>query len=297
MAGRQEPCDLTGRTFLLGVGAQKTGTSWLYRYLAEHPEAFMPMIKELHVFDAHFRPDWFGRYDRSFPRRLVQALDRQRARGQAQLTGRALQLLDRALIGEDIRRYPDLFRALPGPARLTGDITPSYAVLDAGHFRQIRQLLTDAGLKPRVVFLMRDPVERVWSATRMWGRKHGIDDAEQLRAAALAQLDRPEELARSRYDHTVAALEAAFPAEELFFGFYETLFCDPSVRALCAHLGIRYLPGDYGRTINASPRPAELLPAQAQLIRRALAPVYEFCETRFGHDLPATWRTRSARAA
>jgi hypothetical protein len=35
----------------LCVGAQKTGTSWLYQQLAEHPDFWMPPLKELHYFN------------------------------------------------------------------------------------------------------------------------------------------------------------------------------------------------------------------------------------------------------
>ena len=42
---------LSDKTFLLGIGAQKAGTSWLYEYLARRDEIFMSPIKEMHVFD------------------------------------------------------------------------------------------------------------------------------------------------------------------------------------------------------------------------------------------------------
>ena len=35
----------------LCVGAQKAGTSWLYRQLEPHPDFWMPPVKELHYFD------------------------------------------------------------------------------------------------------------------------------------------------------------------------------------------------------------------------------------------------------
>jgi hypothetical protein len=35
----------------LCVGAQKAGTSWLYRELEPHPDFWMPPVKELHYLD------------------------------------------------------------------------------------------------------------------------------------------------------------------------------------------------------------------------------------------------------
>ena len=38
---------------MYGIGATKAGTSWLYRYLAAHPDGYLRSIKELHFFDSH----------------------------------------------------------------------------------------------------------------------------------------------------------------------------------------------------------------------------------------------------
>ena len=38
----------------IGIGAQKSGTTWLYKNMLEHPEIFLPKIKEIHFFDWYF---------------------------------------------------------------------------------------------------------------------------------------------------------------------------------------------------------------------------------------------------
>jgi hypothetical protein len=48
----------------LCVGAQKAGTSWLYRQLEPHPDFWMPPVKELHYLDN------LNRARRFHPRRL-----------------------------------------------------------------------------------------------------------------------------------------------------------------------------------------------------------------------------------
>ena len=40
------------KTFLLGVGAQKAGTSWLHDQLNRRRDADFGFLKEYHVFDA-----------------------------------------------------------------------------------------------------------------------------------------------------------------------------------------------------------------------------------------------------
>lgn len=33
------------------IGAQKSGTTWLHRQLRNHPQIWLPPVKELHYFD------------------------------------------------------------------------------------------------------------------------------------------------------------------------------------------------------------------------------------------------------
>src|SRR5690606_37958151 len=70
-------------------------------------------------------------------------------------------------------RYFDYFKSIAGgdrSIRVVGDITPSYAGLPQEAFVLIRKHLLERHLQPWVIFLMRDPVERCWSAVRM-GRR------------------------------------------------------------------------------------------------------------------------------
>jgi Sulfotransferase family len=56
----------------LGIGAQKAGTTWIYRHLSRHPQISFPAGKEVHFWDQHrsngvnwwlglFADDWQGR--------------------------------------------------------------------------------------------------------------------------------------------------------------------------------------------------------------------------------------------
>ena len=50
-----------GAPDFLGIGAQKSGTTWLYENLKKHPQIFLPETKEIHFFDRHFYKsiDWY----------------------------------------------------------------------------------------------------------------------------------------------------------------------------------------------------------------------------------------------
>lgn len=140
--------------FILGVGAQKGGTSWLYNYIKKNPHANMGYRKEYHIWDAKFKPDYF----RSF------IANPKEDEGEGHKLRRKMQTIDGA--------YEEYFKSLiEKDIYITGDITPSYSGLDAEHYSIIKERIEAAGFSIRVIFLMRDPVARCWSAARMRFRK------------------------------------------------------------------------------------------------------------------------------
>jgi Sulfotransferase family len=130
----------------LCVGAQKGGTSWLYHQLNFHLDFWMPPIKELHYFDALSRV-----------KRPV--LPRCRDERDEQFLERIAELGARSYI--DLHGYSRLFE--PKAELLSGDITPGYSLLNDELIEQIVSYFPNL----KVIFLARDPVERVWSQLSM----------------------------------------------------------------------------------------------------------------------------------
>jgi hypothetical protein len=130
----------------LCVGAHKAGTTWLYQQLDSHPNFWMPPVKELHY--------------------LAQLSMVQRAAHPRCRDERDLRFLNRlkSLSAEatiDLENYGRLFESKA--SLLSGDISPNYSTLSNEVIRQV------VGYFPnlKVIFLARDPVERVWSHLSM----------------------------------------------------------------------------------------------------------------------------------
>jgi hypothetical protein len=52
----------------LGIGAERSGTTWLYNILKSHPEVYLcPFKKEINFFSYHYNKgiEWYGRYFRN----------------------------------------------------------------------------------------------------------------------------------------------------------------------------------------------------------------------------------------
>jgi len=280
---------MTQATLLFGIGAAKAGTTWLYRYLAAHPEVRLPAVKELHYFDTCET----GKFDRQVAR-----MQKEKARRTGRLpTGdarldkrlrREVRAYDRwlsVIADPSDAAYVDFLTHDAGAARLVGDITPAYATLTQATLTRM------AGLAPvtRFIFLMRDPLDRLWSNIRMAAARRSGSLAETA-AALLDKVvsgDDQTITARSDYATTLARIDAALDPKTLFLGFYETLFQPDTVARICAFLGLSNHPARVEARVHAG----ENLPmTEAQRARALawLAPQYDAVHQRFD-TLPQRW--------
>lgn len=270
-----------GKTFLLGVGCMKGGTSWLHDYLAASPQCEPGFRKEYHVFDGLDLPAeaWMRRRVLG---RARKALDAVESGGAGDATA-----LQQASFYADPELYFDYFAALArrdDRTRLVADITPAYAHLSVDRLTSIRTSFEERGIRPVAVFLMRDPVDRIWSQVRM-NRGRRPDEFPGSSADWVAKLHaQPGYEARTHYDHTLDALEQAFPRDQIFYAFYERLFDPEVLRSLSSALGIDYREPDLARRVNESPTDDPLPDDLVRTVARHYRPVYDAVAKRF--DLP-----------
>ena len=166
------------------------------------------------------------------------------------------------------------------------DVTPAYALLPVARLHQMAGIAADV----RFLYLLRDPVARLWSQARMIARR-AVGDVAEFPARAVAEmralLDRIAAGTREREDYAgiITRLRAAVAPERL-------MLTRPGLARLCAFLGIRVAPADFDkRVLEGAPLPlAEDLRARAQGLLR---PQYEFVARLFP-DLPESWRRNMA---
>lgn len=221
------------RTFLLGVGAQKAGTSWLYSLL-EQSEQFAPgFTKEYHIWDVRTVPVF-----RPLRRRLRDIRFGQRKHRRQDLRVWLMENLPTRYFS-----YFDRLLAADGKT-LTADITPAYSALDVATLRRIRAGIVARGMTFRCVFIMRDPVKRCLSAFNMHrnqgtgevmeGVRLGAERTEAFRDYVVSDDAR----LRTAYEQTLRALGEALPAEETMVLIYEELFRPETITRLEEFLGI-----------------------------------------------------------
>ncbi|WP_157937633.1 sulfotransferase [Oceaniglobus roseus] len=286
---------------LLAVGATKSGTSWLHETLAGHPECHLRSVKELHYFDALDLGRRAGQI-----REIRASCDQLAARIETapatKLPALAERLKDRhdwlAVLereGEDPAAYLGYLTAGAEGARVVGDVTPAYALLPEERLRAMAALTDDV----RFVYLMRDPVARLWSHVRMIAARRGPDGTVDPKRARniLNRTLRGEETEignRGDYRAALTRLRTAVAPEKLLVLFYEDIFGGGGMTRLCAFLGIAPVEGDTARRVHAGgalDMPGPLRDKAAAW----LAPQYDFVARTMGRSLPEAWLANMAR--
>ena len=252
-------------TFILCVGAQKTGTSWLHKQLNSLSTVNFGLLKEYHIWDALY----------------VVHCNRWIAKQTADEN--ALNVLRRLMQSVE-GVYESYFHSLISETvQYTGDFTPSYSILNGEQFLLIKGRLESIGFKVKVIFLMRDPVLRNWSALRFYNRsaiQSGQTKTEDIVEQFPNFYKTPGAIDRTNYQKTVLALREAFPEKDVFIGFYETLFEEKSRIQLSEFLEINLENVNTEEKVNSSKK-LTLPEKEYNACKEYYSELYEFCRIHF----------------
>jgi len=165
--------------------------------------------------------------------------------------------------------YRARFRSAPATCKV-GEITPAYAVLPAASIAAMRRAMPEV----RLFYILRNPIERAWSAALMTLRwalmfEHEASDAwfaDVFRSSA--------SVLRGDYEHCLRAWRDHFPEDQIQVLFLDDLAADPRgvLAGVCTHIGVdpaaagRMTPEKLGAPVNAGTR---------EPIRPSLRPVLE----------------------
>lgn len=290
------PVPLAQRQLVIGLGAMKSGTTWLSDYLGSHPEFFHSPIKEMNAFASLFPenpayPDYLYKPGEAYRlwrmERIVLSfgqrpprLDRTDAEVERFDRLRALAQLGRIASTDD---YLAFFEERIGAELHFGEISPSYAHLPPEAYACMARLAGDV----RFLFLMRDPTDRAASHLRHARRRVDKDlELDQL----LERVDPSSAIfIRSDYRYTLQTLRSLGLADRCRFLIYEDLFSQECVDSLCDWLGIAPHAAVLDKRLN--PGVGESLSEEQMAhLRQRLSPIYDDLR----HD-PATQGASSWR--
>jgi len=243
------------KIFLLGVGAQKSGTSWLYQQLDKLPYTDFGPLKEYHIFDALTVPECRVFFDRELKKAKKSIAN---AEGTTNLKNKTLWL--RMTFYSNIDRYYEFFSGMADridfPTKVTGDFTPTYAALESKVLSRMKKGLENLGFRVVVMFVMRDPVERNISMLRFNRRqlqertgeapnKSESEDLKKLYKKDQAQI-------RTNYAGTLSRIYSVFPEADIWCELYENMFNQDSMDRLAEIAGLESLTPNFDEMENVS---------------------------------------------
>ena len=281
--------------YFAGVGAAKSGTSWMADYLAGHPDVAMSPIKELHYFDARYCPAFCGHWDKEWAAVQEKLKARSLTDDSEALQEKLRCVTLRLEMIQQPQKYKQYFdEFVTGSHRAFGEITPSYSLLPASGFAAIKALYPDA----RFVFLMRDPVNRYLSQIKFIQRLRSVQGKPPLAGfdandKALGLLSHPEYASRGDYKRTLETLFEVVGEDKVCILFYEHLFTantqECELRQLCEFLNISFHPADISTRINAGDE-LHFNDDVKVAIRAHFASTYDFVAENYPNRAPESWR-------
>lgn len=210
----------------LGVGVQRSGTTWLWKNLGRHPEIWLPPMKEIHYFDRYYPscPGFFARLlskefdDRRWRRSLRNRFLRN-MRNPA--WNRFVWDLKYFLSRYDDRWYASLFKE--GQDKVKGEITPPYSALEPDTIEHVRDIMPEA----KIIFMIRNPITRAWSQIR-YNTRINNQTLDSLSLADVARMTNGKTFAlRGDSVRGINSWRRCFPKEQLFIGFFDDISRNP----------------------------------------------------------------------
>ena len=253
----------------------------------------MGFKKEYHVFDAlHLKTC------KVFMRQQIENLEKVLSEGKLLSTHK--NILRHIDFYRDTQNYYNFFDHLQqaNNIELVGDITPSYAGIPSFAYNEIKQNLEQRGFEIKVIFLMRDPIERIWSQVRMSRRnKLRQNPSHILKYGEIEELSSIYKLNNTSSDHSTIKpsknIEAVFSPNQIYYGFFEELFTTKTVKEICSFLEIDYQEPKIERSVNVSPKGnTKIDPKLISEIVEHYKNTYGYCIDRFGESfIKLIWRS------
>ena len=238
------------KTFILGVGAQKAGTTWLFKQIKNHPNFKKGVRKEMGVFgfDVKNLNNFKGKQEKI--EKFINSLRK------------------------NPEEYFEYFEKLAAPDEIShvGEMTPIYCDLEESKFKFIRDNLEKYNFEKKIIFLIRDPYKRVLSQFRFMLKRDFLKSMTRYKIKEnpnliVDNLQEKEIISflrksykqgkfrkRTQYEIIIPKLLNVFKKEEVFIDFFEDMFNDGFRDRFIKFSNLKDLVLEYETPTNQSPK-------------------------------------------
>lgn len=172
------------------IGAQKAGTTWLFRNLKNHPEVALRQ-KEFHFFDSYFE--------------------------------------------QPLSVYSNCFQVRG--KKVAGDITPSYCLIPEERVEFMHRIMPDV----KLIFMLRNPVDRAWSGLLMhFFKRKEMDEQALSEDKMLNYLKKEAVVKRGFYTKSMERFLNFYDKEQLLVLDFDRISSEPEevLREVFNYIGV-----------------------------------------------------------
>jgi hypothetical protein len=137
-------------------------------------------------------------------------------------------------LGRGIKSYSEYFPKQSGCK--AGEITPAYGVMDPWRVKLMARVVPDV----RLIYLLRNPIDRSWSHLALWGRHRGLAVEDLTHKQIVEGLTSEEFTRNATYSETYRIYSEIFGNEQIYVGFFEDLTTRPKelLAEIFSHIGV-----------------------------------------------------------
>ncbi len=147
--------------FFISGGVSKSGTTWLYKMLQQHPEVKMPIMKEIRYFTIQDTMGKITLWQKLFSKHWAILAERNKIKNSIKYSGVLNKL---RWVKYFLSPWNDSwYRSLFSKDKCSGDLTPSYAMLSEKTIQSIKKMNSNT----KIIIGLRNPIDRTWSHIKM----------------------------------------------------------------------------------------------------------------------------------
>jgi hypothetical protein len=220
----------------LGIGAPRSGSAWLHTMLSNHPDIWLPPIKEVHYFDSidptideqihvdslSFRLKWkfINRAQHYAAYCLKDFIKETKNKAKPDLRW------DYSFFkpGGSLDWYRELFNRPGESIGIKGEITPAYIMLGSEMIKTIKEELNVR----KIILVLRNPIYATWSVVEKQARDGHMQAGNNNLEDLIKRAKSPGLLKRYSYADHLSRWLTHYNQDDIFIGFFEELEQDPA---------------------------------------------------------------------
>lgn len=213
----------------IGIGAHKSGTSWIFERLREIDHFELPPVKEIHYFDRKYKQNKLH-FSKRFPdlKSYVDSIK--------------ICVLNFNKINWFYRWYfktysDSWYVSLFKSKKIQGEITPAYSILNIEEIRRLKKVANPE----KILFIIRNPIERAWSHYQYLVQRGKKIDKKNLIKEITSFMLSGEQRKRSNYIEIINKYRKFFEDEDIYIMFYDSILNEPEalIKNMLSVFGIK----------------------------------------------------------